>query len=139
MIQRYAHQVRFFIYGSWTSFSNIFCVWFSKKNISQVYSINWPHFIVWLPLLLDVLGNMDIVIIFCLVFEVIIFEINRRFLIKPLFCITKKSGQKCKYLKDEKSFPNKLKSIFHHFWRAFIEKNFKKFGWWESDFNLTIS
>ena len=139
MIQRYAHQVRFFINGSWTSFSNIFCVWFFKKNISQVYSINWAHFIVWLPLLLDVLGNMDIVIIFCLVFEVIIFEINRRFLIKSLFCITKKSGQKCKYLKDEKSFRNKLKSIFHHFWRVFIEKNFKKFGWWESDFNLTIS
>ena len=32
------------------------------------------------------------------------FKINLSFLIKPFFYITKKSGQKRKYLKNEKSF-----------------------------------
>ena len=33
----------------------------------------------------------------------------------------KKSRQKFKYLENEKSFWNEIKSIFHHFWRAIIE------------------
>ena len=32
------------------------------------------------------------------------FEINLSFLIELFSCITKKSGQKCKYLKNEKTF-----------------------------------
>ena len=60
-------------------------------------------YIAWL-LLLEILGNMCIVIICCPVCDVINFEINQSFLIKPFFFITKMSGQKCKYLKNEKSF-----------------------------------
>ena len=37
----------------------------------------------------------------------------------------KKSRQKFKYLKKEKSFQDEVKSIFHHFWRAVIETNKK--------------
>ena len=59
------------------------------------YSSNWPNFIVWLPILLEILGNMRIVINCCPVFDVINFEINQSFLIKPFFYMTKKSGQKC--------------------------------------------
>ena len=33
------------------------------KNISHVYSINWPNFIVWLPWLLEMLDNLCIVIV----------------------------------------------------------------------------
>ena len=34
---------------------------FSTK-IFLLYSINWPNFIAWLPLLLEILGNMCIAI-----------------------------------------------------------------------------
>ena len=46
--------------------------------------------------------------------DVIKFEINPVFLIKPFFYMTKKSKQTFKYLEDEKSFYSEIKSIFHH-------------------------
>ena len=48
------------------------------------------------------------------------FEINR------FLNITKKSRQIFKYLENEKSFLDEIKTIFHHFGRAIIEAN-KKF------------
>ena len=33
---------------------------FSRKIFLMLYSVNWPNFIVWLPLLLEILGNMCI-------------------------------------------------------------------------------
>ena len=35
----------------------------------------------------------------------------------------KKSRQKFKYLENEKSFYDEIKTIFHHLWRAIIEAN----------------
>ena len=98
---------------------------FSRKIFLTLQSINWPIFIACLPLLLEILGNMNIVIICCPVCDVINFAINPRFLIKPFFNMTKKSGPKCKYLKNERNFQHEIKSIFHHFKRAFIETNKK--------------
>ena len=46
--------------------------------------------------------------------DVIKFEINPVFLIKPFFYMTEKSKQTFKYLEDEKSFYSEIKSIFHH-------------------------
>ena len=43
----------------------------------------------------------------------------------------KKSRQKLKYLENEKSFQDEIKSTFHHFWRAIIETNNKKMIFWE--------
>ena len=37
--------------------------------------------------------------------------------------MTKKSKQKIKYVENEKSFQDEIKSIFHLFLRAFIEAN----------------
>ena len=37
--------------------------------------------------------------------------------------MTKKSGQKSKCMKNEMSLLDEIKSIFHHFKRAFIETN----------------
>ena len=37
----------------------------------------------------------------CPVCDVINFEVNLSFLIKPFICINEKSGQKCKYLKNK--------------------------------------
>ena len=43
--------------------------------------------------------------------------------------MTKKSREKLKYLENEKSFYYELKSIFHNFWRVFIEANKANFFW----------
>ena len=56
----------------------------------MLYSINWPNFIGWLPLLLNMLVNMSIVIICFPGRDVINFGITIIFLIKPLH------GQKIK-------------------------------------------
>ena len=36
---------------------------FSRKMFLKLYSISWPNFTVWLPLLLEILGNMCITIL----------------------------------------------------------------------------
>ena len=46
--------------------------------------------------------------------------------------MTENSRQKIKYLENEKSFYDEMKSIFHHLQRAFIEANEK------SDFDLPL-
>ena len=73
------------------------------------------NFIVWFPLLLEILGNVYIVRTCGPVRGFLNFEINHSFFVKPISYPTKKSGQKCKYLKNEKSFKNEIKGIFHHF------------------------
>ena len=59
---------------------------------------------VWLFLILEILGNMRIAIVCIPGCDVINFEINLVFLIKPFFYMTKKLKQKFKYLENEKSF-----------------------------------
>ena len=49
-----------------------------------------PHFILWLPLLHEILGNMYIVIVCWPVRDVINFEISIFFLIKPFFLLEQK-------------------------------------------------
>ena len=53
---------------------------FSRKMFLVLYSINWPFFITWLPLLLEILGNMCNAIVFWIGCDVIHFEINVIFL-----------------------------------------------------------
>ena len=36
---------------------------FSRKMFLVLHSTNWPNFIVWLPLILETLGNMYITIV----------------------------------------------------------------------------
>ena len=67
---------------------------FWRKIFLMLYSINWLNFIVSLPLLLEILGNMCIVIIYFPVYDVMNFEKNLRFLIKQFFYMTKKSQDK---------------------------------------------
>ena len=71
------------------SFSTTFYASFWQKNISHVIPIDWPNFIVWLPLLHDILGNMCIANVCFSDCDVINFEINVSFLIKWFFCMTK--------------------------------------------------
>ena len=74
---------------------------FSRKILPMLYSINRPSYIVWLSLLLEILGNVCITFICLTICDVMNFEINLCLLIKPF---SKKSGQKVKYLKNEKNF-----------------------------------
>ena len=55
---------------------------------------------------------MCIAIVCFLGFDVINFEINLNFLMKPFLYMTKKSGQKFKYLEIEKSFCDNSKCGF---------------------------
>ena len=92
------------------------CVYdFARKIFLMIYSINWQTFIVWLPLLLEILGNLCIVIICCPVCVTSYILKLTKFLIKTCFCITKKLGQKRKYLKNENIFQHEIKSIFSTF------------------------
>ena len=91
-------------------FQNIFpttsCAWFFKKMFILLYSINWSNFIAWFPLLLEILVNVRIAIVCFPSYDVINFGINRIFLIKPFFYLTKKSKsrQNFKYLENESGF-----------------------------------
>ena len=67
---------------------------FWKKKVLTLYSIKWPIFVVWLSLLFEILDNMCILVIWCAFNGIINFEIKHSILIKPLFCITKKSGSR---------------------------------------------
>ena len=53
-----------------------------------------PSFVVWLPLLIEMLGNNCIVIVCVSYCDVIIFEIIFSFLTKPFFHLTKKARTK---------------------------------------------
>ena len=70
----------------------------------MLYSINWPHVIVWLPLLLEILGNMCIATVWKPGCDVINFEINLFFSNQAHSYMTKNLSQKFKYLQNEKSF-----------------------------------
>ena len=85
---------------------------FSWKMFQILYSINWKSFIVWFPLLLEILDSMCIAIICYPGWDVINFEINLIFLIKQFFYMTKKSRQKVKYLEKEKKLLRWNKNYF---------------------------
>ena len=72
---------------SGTSFSTTLYVRHFKEKIFQFFFINWPSFIVWPSLLLDILWNMCIAINQFLVADVINFEL-------PVFLQDKKNQDK---------------------------------------------
>ena len=100
---------------------------FSEKNLRLVSPLHfvydfWRKVFLMLYLLTDQIFLSD-----CLYFsmcitivcwpgcDVIRFETNLIFLIKPFFYKTKKSRQKLKYLENKNSFWGEIKYIFHHF------------------------
>ena len=77
---------------------------FWRKIFLLLYYITLPNLIARLLLLLEILGNMYIVIVCWPGCDIINFEFDLAFLIKPFFFITKKSRQKFKYLENKKIF-----------------------------------
>ena len=101
-----------------------FCTWFFKKVFKiQIFfilcCINWPNFIIWLPLLPEISGNMCITIVCCLVCDIISYTNYLNFLNKPFSYIIKYSEQQLKYLNNDKNFQDKMKKIFHGFYGTF--------------------
>ena len=75
--------------------------------------MNWPNLIVWLPLLHQILGNTCIVIVCWSGCDVINFEINLIFLIKPYSSIwTKSQDKNLNVLRTQRAFNMKLKASF---------------------------
>ena len=70
------------------------------------------------PLLLEILGNMCILITSFTICDVMNFENNLRFLIKLFSWMIKKLWKIIKYLQAEKSFENEINRIIHNFERA---------------------
>ena len=77
--------------------------------------IDWPNFIVWLPLLCEILDNMCITIVCKLDCAPWILRLTLSFQSSRFSYMAKKSWQKRKYLDNEKSFKDGIKSVFHHF------------------------
>ena len=70
---------------------------FPRKMFHIMYYINWPNFIVWLPLILEILCTMRIAIISYPGCDNINLESKFIFLIKLTFYLTKNTRQKLKY------------------------------------------
>ena len=77
---------------------------FWRKMFVILYSIKPPNILAWLPLLLDILGNVWIVIICFPVSDTIDFEISLSILIKTFTYMIKKSEQIFKYFQNDQSF-----------------------------------
>ena len=75
---------------------------FSRKMFLMLNSINWTNFLVRLPLLLETLGHVFVTIICFPGCDIINFEINLVFLIKPFFYMTENSRKKIKYVENRK-------------------------------------
>ena len=76
---------------------------FPKEIFLMLYFINWPIFIVWLPLHIEILGNMCIAIVCFPGCDIMNFEINLIFLMKPFFYMTEKWRQNLNILKKKRA------------------------------------
>ena len=92
---------------------------FSTKMFPMLYSINWPNFIAWLPLLLEILGNMCIAIVCYPGCDAMDFEINLAFLIEPFFLHDQKFMTKTLISWEPKELLRWNKKHFSSFERAF--------------------
>ena len=97
---------------------------FQEKMFLVYHSINWPNFIDWLPLLLEIFSNMCITVVSWPGYDVIKFKINLMFLIKPFWYMTKRSRQKLKYVENGMSFWGEIKTFFIIFKAASAAKNY---------------
>ena len=92
---------------------------FWRKIFLLLYSINLPNFIVWLPLLCETLSNMCIAIVCKPGCDVMNFEVNLIFLIKPFFLHDQKVVTKTKISWERKEFWRWNKKHFSSFLKGF--------------------
>ena len=87
---------------------------FEEQIFFELCFIKRPNFLTGLPLLLEILGSICIVIIYCPVCEVMNFEIIHSFIINPFFYVTKNSRKNFMYL-----FLTCNKKLFSSFSKGF--------------------
>ena len=105
----------------------------SRLHFVYVFSrfsfyVNWRNFIVWLPLLLEILGNMCIIIVCFPVCDVINSELTLAFISSRFPTWPEKSGQNFE----------KIKKLFSSFLKNFLNKN-NFLSRWEPDFRVKNS
>ena len=93
---------------------------FSTKMFIKLYSINWPNFIFWLPLLLGILSNMCIAIVCQPGCDIIDFKTNLIFLIKLFLYMTKKVKTKTWISWERKELLRWSKNHFSSFLKGFL-------------------
>ena len=102
---------------------------FWAKTFLLLYYINWPSFIVWLPLPCEILGNMCIAIVCKPGCEVMNLKVNLIFLIKPFFLHDQKVVTKTKnILRTKRAFKIKQKAFFITF-KGISIKQITQFFW----------
>ena len=77
-----------------------FLHYFLGKLLLMLHSINWPNFIVWLPLLLDISGNVCIVIVLSSFFPRYVKYVNKQK--KKNFWDLPKLSNQAVFLHDQK-------------------------------------
>ena len=95
-----------------------FGYYFSRKIFRMLYSINWPNLIVWLPLLLEILGNTCIAIICFPDCDVINFGINLTSN-QAIFLYDRKAKTKIEISWERKELLRWYKKHFSLFLKAF--------------------
>ena len=97
---------------------------FWRKIFVLLHYISWPNFIIWLPLLCEILGNMCIAIVCKPGCDVMNFEVSLIFLNQTLIF------QKILfYLLQWKPF-KMMKSVLYFIWKALFHlKTFKFLSW----------
>ena len=111
---------------------------FSRKTFLMLYSINWPNFIAWLSLFLETLGNMCIAIVCYPGCDVMDFEINLIFLIKPFFLQDPKVMAKTEISWERKELLRSNKKHLSSFLKGFqlskTVSNLRVHLWWKTLF-----
>ena len=80
---------------------------FWRKIFLLTCSINWPNFIAWLPLLSEILDNIWIAIVCKPGCDVMNFEADLIFLIKPFFVRPKSRDKNLNILRTKRAFKMK--------------------------------
>ena len=117
---------------------DLFSAWCLKKKF-LLYSITWTSFIVWLPLLHEILGNMCIVIACLQECDVINTETDPIFLMKPFILHNQNvktktwiSWQRKELLRWNKIYFSSILKGFHWSkYNHFFER-------WKSDFKIYL-
>ena len=87
-----------------------------RKMFLILFSINWPSFTVWIPLLLHIFDNVFSNYVSASQFILShVLKLTLSFLSTSFSTWSKKSEQKFKYLENKKSILGEIKSISHHF------------------------
>ena len=136
MIQRYG-EFWFFRNESGNSFSSPYFVYdFLRKIFPMLYFINWPNFIVWLHVFLEILGNMCTAIVCFPGFDVMNAEFNLIFLIKSFFLHVQKVTTKFLMSWERKELIWWNKKHFSSILKGF--QLLKTYQTWECVFNYTL-